>query len=186
MKKFYWMVVRCATLSVNATRVSIIVANVEGENWSKGQDVEWTVGKSKSKPDRKCTKENQVIPYTSYILPKLLRGPDQGTVIGGQHEMDAMWNDSILELWRQLMQCGQSACLQLWKLVSNEQHAFDCLGKGFDLLMMRDERGEDEMMVRGDQAAWACGRIECRRLGVGRSNLRHALCNTLRCVAYNW
>jgi len=85
-------------LSTNVMRVSIIAANVKGENQSKGQDVEWTVGKSKSKPDRKCTKENQVIPYTSYILPKLLRGPDQGTVIGGQHEMDAMWNDSILEL----------------------------------------------------------------------------------------
>jgi len=92
------MVVRCATLSVNATRVSIIAANVKGENRSKGQDVEWTAGKSKSKQDRKCMKENQAIPYTSYILPKLLRGPDQGTVIGGQCEMDAMWNDGILEL----------------------------------------------------------------------------------------
>jgi len=80
------------------TRVSIIAANVEGENRSKGQDVEWTAGKSKSKQDRKHTKENQVIPYTSYILPKLLRGPDQGTVIRGQCEMDAMWNDGILEL----------------------------------------------------------------------------------------
>ena len=63
-------------LSTNATRVSIIVVNVKGENRSKGQDVEWTAGESKSKPDRKHTKENQAIPYISYILPKLLRGPD--------------------------------------------------------------------------------------------------------------
>ena len=62
--------------SANLTRVSIIAANVEGENRSKGQDVEWTAGESKSKQDRNRTKQNQVIPYTSYILPKLLRGPD--------------------------------------------------------------------------------------------------------------
>jgi len=30
-----------------------------------------------------------------------------------------------------------------------------------------DKRGEDEMMAQGDRAAWARGRIERRRLGVG-------------------
>jgi len=86
------------TSSANPTRVSIITVNVEGENRSKGQDVEWTAGESKSKQDRKCTKENRAIPYTSYILPKLLRGPDRGTVIEGQCEMDGTLNDGIFEL----------------------------------------------------------------------------------------
>ena len=143
-KKFYWIVVRCATSSENPMRVSIITANVKGENRSKGQDVEWTAGESKSKQDRKYMKENQAILYTSYILPKLLRGPDQGMVIRGQYKMDALLNDRIFELWYQLMQCGWSMCLQPSKLVCDEQHAFDCSGKGLNLLITRVENGNDE------------------------------------------